>query len=91
MSATRALAVLVGADGSVENRVVSLDGGTTPAALIEVSNYVNARLSGLTLAEAEARLRAEIRDRKEAIDRPRPSWSPRGSRRGARTMRAARC
>jgi heat-inducible transcriptional repressor len=68
LSDTRALAVLVGADGSVENRVVSLDRGTTASALTEVSNFVNARLSGLTLAEAEARLRAEIRERKEAID-----------------------
>jgi heat-inducible transcriptional repressor len=68
LSSTRALAVLVGADGSVENRVVSLDGGTSAATLTEVSNFVNARLSGLTLAEAEARLRAEIRERKEAID-----------------------
>ena len=65
---TRALAVLVGADGSVENRVVSLDGTTTPAALNEVSNLINARLAGLTISEAEARLRAEIRERKEAID-----------------------
>jgi heat-inducible transcriptional repressor len=68
LSGTRALAVLVGADGSVENRIVSLDGGTTAHALTEVSNFINARLSGLTLAEAEARLRAEIRERKEAID-----------------------
>src|SRR5215213_683569 len=29
----RALAVLVGADGSVENRIISLDGGTSAAAL----------------------------------------------------------
>lgn len=65
---SRALAVLVGADGSVENRIVSLEAGTSPSALVEVSNFINARLSGLTLAEAEARLRAEIRDRKEAID-----------------------
>jgi heat-inducible transcriptional repressor len=64
----RALAVLVGADGSVENRIVSLEAGTAPSALVEVSNFINARLAGLTLAEAEARLRAEIRDRKEAID-----------------------
>jgi heat-inducible transcriptional repressor len=68
LSNTRALAVLVGADGSVENRVVTLDGAMSPSALIEVSNFINARLAGLTLAEAEARLRAEIRDRKEAID-----------------------
>jgi heat-inducible transcriptional repressor len=68
LSHTRALAVLVGSDGSVENRVVSLDAGTSAAGLTEVSNFINARLSGLTLAEAESRLRAEIRDRKEAID-----------------------
>jgi len=68
LSETRALAVLVGADGTVENRVISLDGTTTPAALIEVANFVNARLSGLTLAEAHARLLAEIRDHREALD-----------------------
>jgi len=64
----RALAVLVGADGSVENRIVSLDSGTTAHALTEVSNFINARLAGLTLSEAEARLRAEIRERKELVD-----------------------
>lgn len=64
----RALAVLVGIDGSVENRIVAVDESTTAGALGEVSNFINARLSGLTLAEAEARLRAEILDRKEAID-----------------------
>ncbi|MBV9527348.1 heat-inducible transcriptional repressor HrcA [Sphingomonas sp.] len=68
LSPDRALAVLVGADGSVENRVVELDGLTSAAGLAEVSNFINARLSGLTLAEAEGRLRAEIRERKEAID-----------------------
>jgi heat-inducible transcriptional repressor len=68
LSETRALAVLVGSDGSVENRIISLDGGASPVALNEISNFINARLSGLTLAEAEERLRAEIRERKEAID-----------------------
>jgi heat-inducible transcriptional repressor len=68
LDSSRALAVLVGSDGSVENRIVALEPGTTAAALNEVSNFVNARLAGLTLAEAEMRLRAEIRDRKEAID-----------------------
>jgi heat-inducible transcriptional repressor len=47
---------------------VSLDAGTNPAALSEVSNFVNARLTGLTLDEAQLRLRAEIHERKEAID-----------------------
>src|SRR5438045_7767075 len=39
LSNTRALAILVGADGSVENRVVSLNGATSAAALNEVSNF----------------------------------------------------
>ncbi len=64
----RALAVLVGTDGSVENRVVQLPAGTSPVALAEVGNFVSARLSGLTLAEAEARLRSEISQHREAID-----------------------
>jgi heat-inducible transcriptional repressor len=68
LSPERALAILVGADGSVENRVVSIDPGTGPSALEQVTNFVNARLAGMTLAEAEARLRQEIREQKEAID-----------------------
>jgi heat-inducible transcriptional repressor len=69
LSPTRALAVLVGSDGGVENRILSLDGGATAAALSEVANFINARLSGLTLAEAQARLLAEIHDHREALDR----------------------
>jgi heat-inducible transcriptional repressor len=65
---TRALAVLVGSDGSVENRILSLDGGASSVALNEIGNFINARLSGLTLGEAEQRLRTEIHERKEAID-----------------------
>ena len=68
LSPGRVLAVLVGADGSVENRIVSLEGGASAAALAEVSNFVNARLSGLTLAEAGVRLREEIQEKKEMID-----------------------
>jgi heat-inducible transcriptional repressor len=68
LSDRRALAVLVGADGSVENRIVSLDGAASAHALNEVSNFINARLAGLTLAEAETRLRSEIRERKELVD-----------------------
>ncbi len=68
LNAEQGLAVLVGTDGTVENRIVALDGRTSATALNEVANFINARLSGITLAEAEARLRAEIRDRREALD-----------------------
>src|SRR5574338_1563985 len=40
---SRALAVLVGADGTVENRIVALDSATSPSTPGEVSNCVNAR------------------------------------------------
>ena len=65
----RALAVLVGTDGTVENRIINLDPGTNPSALTEVTNFINARLTGLTLVEAEARLRNENAQRREALDR----------------------
>ena len=68
LASGQALAVLVGADGSVENRVVPLPLGTSALQLAEVGNYVSARLSGLTMGEAVARLREENRLRREAID-----------------------
>ena len=52
----RALVVLVGEDGSVENRLIDLDPGTTPSALIEAANYLNTHLRGRTLSEARADL-----------------------------------
>ena len=50
----RALAVLVGEDGSVENRVLPIAAGLPASALTEASNYLNARIRGRTLAAARA-------------------------------------
>ncbi|HEY9552077.1 heat-inducible transcriptional repressor HrcA [Allosphingosinicella sp.] len=69
LSADQALAVMVGHDGSVENRVVELPAGITASTLAEAGNYVSARFSGLTLAEALARLNSEIRAGEAALDR----------------------
>ncbi len=68
MSAGRAMAVLVGADGSVENRLVTLPEGVPPAALEAAANYINARLGGLTLAAASERLRQEVAADRAALD-----------------------
>lgn len=65
----QALAVLVGGDGSVENRVMDLPLGVSPSALIEAGNWVSARLAGLTLQQAAQKLRSEISQRRAAIDR----------------------
>jgi heat-inducible transcriptional repressor len=68
LSATQALAVMVGSEGSVENRVIDLPAGITASALAEVGNYVSARLSGLTLQDAQKRLSGEIRAGRAALD-----------------------
>jgi len=52
----KALVVLVGEDGSVENRLITVDPGTTPSALIEAANYLNTALRGHTLSEARTEL-----------------------------------
>lgn len=65
----QALCVLVGQDGGIENRIITLPAGVTASALIEASNYASARLNGLTLAEAEAQLAREINDGHAAVDR----------------------
>ena len=68
LSAEQALAVLVGDDGSVENRVMTLPKGITASGLAEAGNYMTARLAGLTLAEAAAVLENEIRRERAALD-----------------------
>lgn len=65
----QALVVLVAADGSIENRVVALPRGLPPGALVEAGNYITATLSGMTLGEAQARLRSDIAQQKIAMDR----------------------
>lgn len=60
----KALAILVMQNGEVENRVLDLPPGVTTSQLIEASNYLNAHIRGLTLAEARveiARLKEETR------------------------------
>jgi heat-inducible transcriptional repressor len=68
LSPSRALVVLVGVDGSVENRVVELPEGVPTVALEAAANYINARLAGLTLAEAGDRLAAEIAADRAMLD-----------------------
>jgi len=89
LSPRQAVAIVVGSDGSVENRVVDLPPGVTASTLTEVGNYVTARLSGLTLREAQARLDEEINAGRAALDqaareliaRGLAIWSEDGARR----------
>jgi heat-inducible transcriptional repressor len=64
----KALVVLVGEDQDVENRVIALPPGLPPSSLVEATNYLNARIRGLTLAEAKARIEKEQATAKAELD-----------------------
>jgi len=65
----KALVILVGEDGSVENRVIDLDPGTTPSSLIEAANYLNTHLRGRSLSEARADLERRQGELRAALDK----------------------
>jgi heat-inducible transcriptional repressor len=54
----RALVILVSDDGSVENRLLDLPPGLPAGALVEASNFLNARIQGRTLQDLRAEFEA---------------------------------
>ena len=64
----RALAVVVGDDGAVENRVVDLPANLVPGSLEQASNFITAHLHGRTFSEAARAIAAEIASGKAALD-----------------------
>ena len=68
IESTKALVVLVGESGSVENRIIELPPGLPASALTEASNYLNAHIRDRTLAQAKADLELHADDRRKEID-----------------------
>ena len=68
LSPGRALVVLVSADGQVENRIIETPPGLPPSALQQASNYLNAQLSGLSLAELRQRVALDLSADRSALD-----------------------
>lgn len=64
----KALAVLVGEDGGIENRVLQLGPTALPGTLEQASNYITAHLRGRTLAEAERIMRTELAAGQSRLD-----------------------
>src|SRR6478672_10065046 len=64
----KALVILVGEDGQVENRVLSLPPGVPSSALTEATNFLNARIRGRTLAEARLELETALSEDRAHID-----------------------
>ena len=64
----RGLAILVFKDGSVENRVIGIPAGLPPSALTKAANYMNARIEGKTLAQANTLIKAELKAEQRELD-----------------------
>jgi heat-inducible transcriptional repressor len=68
LSEGRALAVIATADGAVENRLLRTPIGLTPSAIAEATNFLNAHMRGLTLAEARIAISAHIDQSRADLD-----------------------
>ena len=64
----RALVILVGADGQVENRVIETPAGLPPSALVQAGNYLNARLAGRSLSELRRIVAEEMAADRSQLD-----------------------
>ncbi|MFT8675629.1 MAG: heat-inducible transcriptional repressor HrcA [Acetobacter sp.] len=68
LGSNRALVILMGADGHVENRVIETPVGMPPSALVEAANYLNARAMGASLPDLRTRVSAEMKEDRTALD-----------------------
>ena len=64
----QALAIMVFDDGQVENRLMRKPAGVTPSALVEASNFLNARLRGRTLVDARVEVSREVERARRELD-----------------------
>ena len=64
----KALAVLVGDDGSVENRAIEIPFGISSASLQRASNYINSKCQGKTIPEVADFLRLELNNLRKELD-----------------------
>ncbi len=64
----RTLVIMVGEDGSVENRVIETPLGLPPSSFIEAGNYLSARMRGRTLEEVRSDILNEITAQKSEVD-----------------------
>jgi heat-inducible transcriptional repressor len=64
----RALVILVGEDGQVENRVLNVSVGLPTSALTEAGNFLNARIRGHTLTEVKVEVERTMKESKAQLD-----------------------
>ena len=64
----RALVILVGADGLVENRVIETPPGLPPSALVEAANYLNSHVKSRPLADLRKLVADDMAANRTALD-----------------------
>ena len=64
----RALVILVGGDGSVENRVIETAPGLPASALEQAGNFLNARLAGRSLGELRKIVATDMANDRSQLD-----------------------
>ncbi|MCX7345669.1 MAG: heat-inducible transcriptional repressor HrcA [Alphaproteobacteria bacterium] len=64
----RALVILVGEDGGVENRVIDVPRGLPPSTFTEASNYLSSRFQGKTITEVQRVVREEMDGLRRELD-----------------------
>ncbi|MEJ1991988.1 MAG: heat-inducible transcriptional repressor HrcA [Maritimibacter sp.] len=69
LAADRALAVIVFANGHVENRLFQPPPGQTPSSMREAANFLNAVAEGRTIGELKSAIEREIAARRQELDR----------------------
>jgi heat-inducible transcriptional repressor len=68
LSPERALVILVGEDGTVENRAIVVPPEMPTSTLEQAANYLNARFAGLTISQIAERMEEEIETLKRELD-----------------------
>src|SRR6218665_589346 len=68
LDATRAMAILVGQDGQVENRIMDIPPGLTASALTQAGNYLASFVVGRTIAEARKVLAGQRAEQRAELD-----------------------
>lgn len=88
LAPSRALVVLVFADGHVENRIFVPPPGQTPSSMREAANLMNALIEGRTISDLRGLMAEEVAARRREIDalahdlieRGLAAWESEGSR-----------
>ena len=64
----RALTILVGEDGSVENRIIDLPAGLPASAMMQASNYLSEKIRGRTLIDLRSEIEASRTSAEQQLD-----------------------